>query len=312
MPAPNLEWHWRWPADVPDLGKWDSAKRWMSEVVFFRYWKYACIPGLTGGMDDNVVGEDGRTAMYNALKVLLDACVATWQDKWNPGNYLCCDESMIFWRGGGEVHVTYQPRKPTPYGIELKTMACSESGVMLNAELAEGKARQARKQYRDQVGESTAVTLRLCKPYKGTGRVVVADSFFGSCQTAEWLVDELGLFSILAIKTGHRGFPKAHLISKVRGERFTKHFMKCEVELEVGKTTFYAGAFMDKIPLLLVGNSGTSLPAEEVTRDRTEWVEGGFVTTKYKVRQPVMHDTYRRNFNGVDLFNRDCFGEWSL
>lgn len=25
-----------------------------------------------------------------------------------------------------------------------------------------------------------------------------------------------------------------------------------------------------------------------------------------------MHDTYRRNFNGVDLFNRDCFGEYSL
>jgi hypothetical protein len=25
-----------------------------------------------------------------------------------------------------------------------------------------------------------------------------------------------------------------------------------------------------------------------------------------------MHDTYRRNFNGVDLFNRDCFGSFSL
>jgi len=27
---------------------------------------------------------------------------------------------------------------------------------------------------------------------------------------------------------------------------------------------------------------------------------------------PGMHDTYRRNFNGVDLFNRDCFGSFSL
>lgn len=25
-----------------------------------------------------------------------------------------------------------------------------------------------------------------------------------------------------------------------------------------------------------------------------------------------MHDTYRRNFNGIDLFNRDCFGKHSL
>lgn len=124
---------------------------------------------------------------------------------------------MIFWRGGGEVQVIYQPRKPTQYGIELKTCCCADSGVMINAELTEGKVRDAEKEYRDQVGQSTAVTLRMAKPWKGTGRVVIADSFFGSCQTAEWLMDELGLYSILAIKTGHRGYPKKHLIAKVQG-----------------------------------------------------------------------------------------------
>lgn len=86
---------------------------------------------------------------YQAIKALLQTCVDTWQDKWNPGNFLCCDESMIFWKGGGEVHVTYQPRKPTPYGVELKTLCCSDSGVLLNAEMAEGKERDAVKKYRD-------------------------------------------------------------------------------------------------------------------------------------------------------------------
>ena len=52
------------------------------------------------------------------------------------------------------------------------------------------------------------MTLRLYKDYSGSARVVIADSYFGSCQTAEWLMDELGLYSILAVKTGHRGFPK--------------------------------------------------------------------------------------------------------
>lgn len=125
-------------------------------------------------------------------------------------------------------------------------------------------------------------------------------------------MDEHGLHSILAVKTGHRGFPKAHLISRVKPTKFSKCFMKVEVELEVGKTTFFAGAFMDKRPLLLVGSCGTSLDAAEVRRDRREWVGGSFVSSHYNVRQPVMHDTYRRNFNGVDLFNRDCFGEHSL
>lgn len=89
----------------------------------------------------------------------------TWQAEWNAGDYLCCDESMIFWRGGGEMHVTYQPRKPTQYGMELKTLVCCISGLLLMAEIAEGKVAQALKEYRDRVGESTAVTLRLCKPW---------------------------------------------------------------------------------------------------------------------------------------------------
>lgn len=79
----------------------------MSETVFMRYWRFACIPGVYGGIEDNEIGLEGRTATYRALQALLKACVDTWQEKWNPGNYLCCDESMIFWRGGGEIHVTY-------------------------------------------------------------------------------------------------------------------------------------------------------------------------------------------------------------
>ncbi len=59
---------------------------------------------------------------------------------------------MIFWRGGGEVLVTYQPYKPTQCGIEMKTSCCADSGVCVNAELTEGKVRDAEKEYRAQVG----------------------------------------------------------------------------------------------------------------------------------------------------------------
>lgn len=126
------------------------------------------------------------------------------------------DENMIFWTGTGEVHVTYLPRKPTPYGIELKSLACGETNILLNAEMVEGKEADASKEYRDHVGATTATTLRLVKPWRGTGRTVVGDSWFGSCNTAEWLVDEMGLHSILAIKTGHAGYPKTELIAEVQ------------------------------------------------------------------------------------------------
>lgn len=127
---------------------------------------------------------------------------------------------MIFWTGTGEIHVTYLPRKPTPYGIEVKSLACGDSGVLLNAEVVEGASTDATKRWRDQVGATTATTLRLCEPYAGTGRTVIGDAWFGSCNTAEWLMDVFGLHSILAVKTGHRGFPKQQLIDEVSGQRF--------------------------------------------------------------------------------------------
>ena len=120
---------------------------------------------------------------------------------------------MIFWTGTGEVHITYLPRKPTPYGIELKSLCCGETQIILNAEMVEGKEADSLKEYRDQVGATTATTLRLVKPYGGSGRTVIGDSWFGSLNTAEWLIDELGLHSILAVKTGCAGFPKQELIA---------------------------------------------------------------------------------------------------
>lgn len=72
---------------------------------------------------------------------------------------------MIFWTGTGEIHVTYLPRKPTPYGIELKTAACSDARIMVNAEVAEGKVVDAAKKWRNEVGATTATTLRLTEPW---------------------------------------------------------------------------------------------------------------------------------------------------
>ena len=126
------------------------------------------------------------------------------------GNYIVIDETMIWWTGQGDVHVSYIPRKPTPLGIELKTACCGDSSILLNIDLVEGKVVDRQKAYMDKVQyPSTATTLRLAEPWKGSGRVVIADSWFGSCRTAEWLWDELGLYSILCVKNGHKGFPRA-------------------------------------------------------------------------------------------------------
>ena len=126
-----------------------------------------------------------------------------------------------------------------------------------------------------------ATTLRLCLPYKGTGRTLVADAWFGSCNTAEWVTDELGLYCVLAVKTGHAGFPKAQLKEAISGERFSYKCYKVDVELETGVWTFYASGFMDKKPLLVVANCGTTFYEKEVTRVRRKFEGGAITKTKY-------------------------------
>ncbi len=78
MPLPNLEWHWRWPSHLPSIPGRLSAKTWMSEVIFMRYWRFACIPGVYEGVEDMEIEPNGRSVVYNALQVLLKACVDTW------------------------------------------------------------------------------------------------------------------------------------------------------------------------------------------------------------------------------------------
>lgn len=69
---------------------------------------------------------------------------------------------------------------------------------------------QSGKKWYEEYGEKTAVTLRLAERYRGSNKVVVADSWFGSIKCAEELRD-LGLHSIMSVKGNHKGYPKAAL-----------------------------------------------------------------------------------------------------
>ena len=120
---------------------------------------------------------------------------------------LVVDESMIQWAAECGAHLTYLPRKPTPLGIGIKCMVDHTSGIMLCADLLEGKGIDNKKEFVAEYGVATATTLRLVAPYFGSARVVIADSWFGSYKCAVAL-RQRGLFSTLNVKTGHKKFPR--------------------------------------------------------------------------------------------------------
>ncbi len=67
---------------------------------------------------------------------------------------------------------------------------------------------------------------------------------------------------------------------------------------------------MDRKPMLLVSTASTSDMGNVATRRKR-----GRTTDEpptYEFDQPLMHSTYRRYFNAVDLFNRDALGQQSL
>lgn len=145
----------------------------------------------------------------------LDECCTKWRDAWNPGTYMILDESMIFWVGTGDVHLTLIPRKPTPLGIMLKTIVCGHSGVLLGAEICEAADVMATKEYVSTWGATCATTLRLMSPFAGKGRILLGDAWFGSIRTAWSLKTLMGTYFIGVVKNSSKGYPKKELKEKM-------------------------------------------------------------------------------------------------
>ena len=136
---------------------------------------------------------------------------------------LVVDESMIQWAAECGAHLTYLPRKPTPLGIGIKYMVDHTSGIMLCADLLEGKGIDNKKEFVAEYGVATATTLRLVAPYFGSARVVIADSWFGSYKCAVALRQK-ELFSIMNVKTGRKKFPKDKIKEALQQHGDQKHY----------------------------------------------------------------------------------------
>lgn len=100
---------------------------------------------------------------------------------------------------------------------------CGDSGVLLNAELCEGADIEGTKAYVDEWGKHTAATLRLTDPYHGQGKVIVADSWFGSYRNACAHLEK-GTFVVMNVKRNTNQAPVKTLLEKclVREQHFTK------------------------------------------------------------------------------------------
>ena len=249
---------------------------------------------------------------WDCLRLAFFAAVtASW--------LLVLDESMVQWMGRGMPGLMVILRKPTPIGLELHTMCCALSGILVWFEVYEGKEAMEKAKYCDMYGKSIALSLRLTEKFHGSGRVLVADSWFGSVACAIALATK-NIFAVMNVKTATKNFPKDELMAEVdeikgktpearearRARRGKSAAFTQMVQIGGGRNvTLLAAGNNKKIPLLLICTAFTMLPGEEHNKTwKVNNADGSIELRSLKTEQPEVHALYRLWMNVVDIHNK--------
>lgn len=228
------------------------------------------------------------------------------------------DESMVRWMGVGMPGLMVILRKPTPVGLEIHTLCCALCGILLWFEVYEGKEAMAIMPYCDQYPKSIALTLRMVEPFFASGRVLIADSWFGSRACALALFAR-SIFCVMNVKTAHKNFPKDQILAEVgeitgksaearaaRRERRGKSVAFVQ-KAKVGSrnVTLLASGNNKKVPLLLISTYGSMLPGKTHVKTWQAVNADGTVTyNTLKTAQSQIHALYRSWMNVVDVHNK--------
>ena len=241
--------------------------------------------------------------VFNPIRRFADEWNQNMANAIDPGEFITVDESMGGWLGKGMPGLMKVPRKPTDVGRESHTTACAETGVIIHAEIYEGKKLMENKEYIKPHGKNPAKAMRCTKPWHGSGRTVILDSGFMSVECATGLYD-LGLFSIGNVKTASKGFPKDWLLSQVK-QRGDEATATAEVKSRRGTTVhLLATADRDKQPMTLLGTAGTSNRGKTLHRRFTTIrADGTYNVREADLNQMEMQEKYRALFNALDKHN---------
>lgn len=184
------------------------------------------------------------------LKAFNDHMATTMR----PGRYMCVDESMNQWLGEGMPNLKKVPRKPHSIGQEYKTIADNVTCVIMRMDFCGDPTQRKPRPTEDR--SIVATVKRLTEPWHHSGRVIIADSWFGSPEMARKLMD-VGLHSIMQVckrMYWPKGMPSTDIVQALGPEYGSKVFLKSTVPGE----HLFVGAFRDLKAKALVATCGTT------------------------------------------------------
>ena len=150
----------------------------------------------------------------------------------------------------------------------VKTAKARERLETIDADII-SQLEEKRKQHETQLNEGTKVCKELCLPWANSDRVVVADSYFASVQTAQEM-KRVGLRFIGVVKTATKKFPMHQLQScqlNKRGDHKSLHFGRTTENTMGMVCDMMAFTWVDRDRRNFIATCSNLRPAEPIFRE---------------------------------------------
>ena len=235
-----------------------------------------------------------------------------------PGQRKCVDESISRWYGqGGEwitigvPHYVAIDRKPES-GCEIQNAACAESGLMIRLKLVKSKREEQNiedEQNEDEddgINHGTKVLMDLVAPWNFTDRIICADSYFASKQSADMLM-KFGLRFIGVVKTATKGYPMKYL-SKIELAERGDHYGVVSYDNNSNSPNSLAFVWMDRERRYFISSCSSLLPGNPWSRVRWRQLDEEMNDIAEKVEltipQTKCSEIYYNTCAAIDQHNR--------
>ena len=210
-----------------------------------------------------------------------------WQGGWELGDVVCGDETVVPHKGLFVIR-QFIPRKPHPTGVKLYALCDAQSHYIWHVYLYRGAAPRVGPESRSRfAGHYNAFEIvQLWNDVTPPGKVLVADSFFGSHDAAAMLSAQERPFLMLTstsalVQDGNVGLDPGDVNTVVHKEH--RYALSVYKNPKVGRKPAKV------VPLLTNCLTGGSLPHR---------------SGRYHL--PGIIANYRRFAPGVDTFNQMC------
>ncbi|EPB90330.1 hypothetical protein HMPREF1544_02856 [Mucor circinelloides 1006PhL] len=190
------------------------------------------------------------------------------------------------------------PRKPHPIGQEFKTLADRHSYCILQMDTVSDAVS---KEYDNKPGvKKLMATIKrwLVKPWFGSGRTVIADSWFGSSPDMTAMLSDLGLYSIMQVTKRRywpRGMPVTDIVEQLEPAHGSHHYTMMKKNSDSG--TIFVCSYRDRKVKAFISSCGT------ISRLDGQRTSVSFGSLEVAANRPDVVNKYETHKSSVDAAN---------